>query len=144
MAKTADSFGLTLCYRNRMDSKKTRQPKPSTQAIRSSLSSARCGQPWQSPVSSDVGVAELRRRPTQRRSRAECAQLRNPYREGGGEVRAAGAHIADSNMNLFIRVSLAISYRGGTDRLSLSETTGSVHDSPSAPIEWSIELLEAL
>jgi len=72
------------------------------------------------------------------------AQLRTPYREGGWEVRQLVHHIADSHMNMFIRVRLALTEDAPQIRPYDETTWALLHDSTSAPIEWSLELLEAL
>ncbi len=61
-----------------------------------------------------TGWARLRRwrsLPEQLRNAVDgldSAQLNTPYREGGWTVRQLVHHIADSHMNAFIRVRLAL------------------------------------
>jgi hypothetical protein len=70
-------------------------------------------------------------------------QLGTPYREGGWTVRQLVHHIADSHMNAFCRVRLALTEKSpvitGYDEKAWAE----LHDS-AAPVEWSLTLIESL
>ena len=70
-------------------------------------------------------------------------QLDTPYREGGWTVRQLVHHIADSHMNAFIRIRLALTGDNPTITPYNEAAWARLHDS-SAPIEWSLELIEAL
>jgi uncharacterized damage-inducible protein DinB len=71
------------------------------------------------------------------------AQLSAPYREGGWSLRQVVHHIADSHMNAFIRVRLALTEDWPTIKPYDEVAWAKLHDS-AAPVEWSLELVEAL
>jgi uncharacterized damage-inducible protein DinB len=90
-----------------------------------------------------AAIAEL---PEQLRNAADgldSAQLNTPYREGGWTVRQLVHHIADSHMNAFIRVRLALTEDWPTIKPYDEQAWATLHDS-AAPIEWSLELIESL
>ena len=70
-------------------------------------------------------------------------QLGTPYREGGWTVRQLVHHIADSHMNAFVRIKLALSEDWPTIKPYDEKTWATLHDS-AAPVEWSLNLIEAL
>jgi uncharacterized damage-inducible protein DinB len=70
--------------------------------------------------------------------------LTTPYREGGWTVRQLVHHIADSHMNAYVRVRLALTEDGPTISTYDEKAWAELHDSMSAPVEWSLELLESL
>ena len=70
-------------------------------------------------------------------------QLGTPYREGGWTVRQLVHHIADSHMNAFIRVRLALTEDWPTILGYDEKAWAKLHDS-SAPVGWSVALLENL
>jgi len=70
-------------------------------------------------------------------------QLNTPYREGGWTVRQLVHHIADSHMNAFIRIRLALTEDWPTIKAYDEKSWATLHDSV-APVEWSLELIEAL
>ena len=71
------------------------------------------------------------------------AQLDTPYRDGGWTVRQVVHHVPDSHMNAFIRVRLALTEDWPTIKPYNEAAWATLHDS-TAPIEWSLELLESL
>ncbi|NYF79165.1 YfiT family bacillithiol transferase [Granulicella arctica] len=71
------------------------------------------------------------------------AQLSTPYREGGWSVRQVVHHVADSHMNAFIRVRLALTEDWPTIKPYDEKAWSELHDA-MAPIEWSLELVESL
>ena len=73
----------------------------------------------------------------------EDAQLNTPYREGGWTVRQLVHHIADSHMNAFLRVRLALTEEAPTITPYNQDAWAALHDS-AAPVEWSLELVESL
>ena len=90
-----------------------------------------------------AGIAEL---PTELRnavSGLDNAQLNTPYREGGWTVRQLVQHIADSHMIAFIRVRLALTEDWPTVQPYDEKAFATLHDS-SAPVEWSLELIESV
>jgi len=70
-------------------------------------------------------------------------RLDTPYREGGWTVRQLVHHIADSHMNAFIRVRLALTEDWPTILGYDEKAWAKLHDS-SAPVGWSVALLENL
>ena len=72
------------------------------------------------------------------------AQLSTPYRDGGWTVRQLVHHIADSHMNAFTRVRLALTEDCPTIKPYKEDAWANLHDSVDAPIEWSLELTESL
>ncbi|MEO6803727.1 MAG: YfiT family bacillithiol transferase [Granulicella sp.] len=70
-------------------------------------------------------------------------QLNTPYREGGWTVRQVVHHIADSHMNSFIRLRMALTEDWPTITAYNEAAWATLHDS-AAPVEWSLELIEAL
>jgi hypothetical protein len=71
-------------------------------------------------------------------------ELATPYREGGWTVRQLVHHIADSHMNAFLRVRLALTQDNPTIVPYDEKAWAELHDSISAPVEWSLELIESL
>lgn len=69
--------------------------------------------------------------------------LVTPYREGGWTVRQVVHHLADSHMNAFIRVRLALTEDWPTITAYDEAAWAELHDS-LAPVEWSLELVESL
>lgn len=72
-----------------------------------------------------------------------AARLGTPYREGGWTVRQLVHHIADSHMNAFTRVRLALTEDWPTIKPYDEKAWANLHDS-LAPVEWSLELVESL
>jgi uncharacterized damage-inducible protein DinB len=73
----------------------------------------------------------------------DAAQLNTPYREGGWNVRQLVHHIADSHMNAFVRVRLALTEDWPTIKTYDEKAWAMLHD-VAAPVEWSLELVESL
>jgi len=71
-------------------------------------------------------------------------QLRTPYREGGWTVQQLVHHIADSHMNCFVRVRLALTEDFPTIVAYDEKAWAKLRDSEAAPVEWSLELVEGL
>jgi hypothetical protein len=70
-------------------------------------------------------------------------QLDTPYREGGWTVRQLVHHIADSHMNAFVRVRLALTEDWPTITPYDEKAWAMLHDA-EAPVGWSVALLENL
>jgi uncharacterized damage-inducible protein DinB len=70
-------------------------------------------------------------------------QLNTPYREGGWTVRQLVHHVADSHMNAFCRVRLALTEEAPTIKPYDEKAWAELHDS-EAPIKWSLSLIEGL
>lgn len=71
------------------------------------------------------------------------AQLSTPYRDGGWTLRQVVHHVADSHMNAFVRVRLALTEDWPKIKPYNQAAWATLHDS-AAPVEWSLELVEAL
>ncbi len=71
-------------------------------------------------------------------------QMETPYREGGWTVRQLVHHIADSHMNFSTRVRFALTEDAPTIKPYDEKAWADLHDSNRAPVEWSLELLEAM
>ena len=76
------------------------------------------------------------------RGRTE-AQLDTPYRPGGWTVRQLVHHVADSHMNAYIRVKLALTEDAPAIKAYDENEWAKLSDS-SAPIDMSLTLLTAL
>ncbi|ULT55061.1 bacillithiol transferase BstA [Neobacillus drentensis] len=70
-------------------------------------------------------------------------QLATPYRLGGWTVRQVVHHLADSHMNAYIRIKLALTEENPTIKPYQEEKWAELPDSKS-PINVSLELLTAL
>jgi uncharacterized damage-inducible protein DinB len=91
-------------------------------------------------------IATLAELPEQLRNAVDglsSAALSTPYREGGWTVRQVVHHIADSHMNALIRVKLSLTEEWPTVKPYDEAAWAKLHDM-SAPVEWSLELIEAL
>ena len=91
-------------------------------------------------------IASIAEMPEELRNAVEgldSDQLNTPYREGGWTVRQLVHHIADSHMNAFIRMRLALTEDWPTIKPYDEKAWATLHDSV-APVEWSLELIEAL
>ena len=72
------------------------------------------------------------------------AQLDTPYRPGGWTVRQTVHHVADSHMNSFIRLRLALTEHEPTIRPTIRRRGRELADSRTAPVELSLQLIENL
>src|SRR5229473_3351868 len=72
------------------------------------------------------------------------AQLETPYREGGWTVRQVVHHIADSHLNAYIRLRLALTENEPTIKPYEEGLWANLPDAKSAPPEISLTLLEPL
>ncbi len=71
-------------------------------------------------------------------------QLDTPYREGGWTVRQVVHHVADSHMNAYVRLKLAVTEDAPTIK-SYDETAwAELSDSKLTPVEVSLTLVESL
>ncbi len=88
-------------------------------------------------------IAEL---PEQMRNAVEDLgewEINSPYREGGWTVRQLVHHVADSHMNAFVRIRLALTEDWPLVNNYDQDAWAALHDS-MAPVEWSLELMESL
>lgn len=72
------------------------------------------------------------------------ARLSKPYREGGWTVRQLLHHIADSHMNAYCRMKLALTEDWPPITDYNEAKWAQLHDAEVAPAEWSLELIESL
>lgn len=72
------------------------------------------------------------------------AQLDTPYREGGWTVRQLVHHIADSHMNAYVRIRLALTEDWPTIKPYDEKLWAELPDARTAPIQPSLDLLTAL
>jgi len=72
------------------------------------------------------------------------AQLDTPYREGGWTVRQLVHHIADSHLNAYVRVRLALTEDNPTVTDYDENAWAEMADAKAAPVEWSLSLLTGL
>lgn len=106
-------------------------------------------QPIAEPISQDdfLGAFHtLAALPEQLRNAVEGMsdnQIDTPYREGGWTVRQLVHHISDSHMNAFSRFKLALTEEWPTISAYNEATWAELHDS-AAPVEWSLEIVEAI
>jgi hypothetical protein len=71
-------------------------------------------------------------------------QLDTPYREGGWTVRQTVHHYADSHMNAFVRLRLALTEENPTIKPYDEKSWAMLRDSTGAPVGWSLDLIESL
>jgi len=72
------------------------------------------------------------------------AQLDTPYREGGWNPRQVIHHIADSHMNAYIRLKLALTEDNPAVKPYDENLWAELHDVKTVPVNISITLLHAL
>ena len=70
-------------------------------------------------------------------------QLDTPYREGGWTLRQVVHHVADSHINAYVRVKLALTEENPTVKPYEEQLWAELPDS-RLPIDLSLELLEQL
>jgi hypothetical protein len=71
-------------------------------------------------------------------------QLETPYREGGWTVRQTVHHVADSHINAYCRLRLALTEENPTIRPYEEQLWAELSDGKSGPIGLSLALLDAL
>lgn len=72
------------------------------------------------------------------------AQLNTPYREGGWNIKQVVHHLADSHMNAYCRIKLAITEEKPTIKVYDENAWATLPDNDIVPINVSITLLHAL
>jgi uncharacterized damage-inducible protein DinB len=72
------------------------------------------------------------------------AQLDTPYREGGWTVRQVVHHVADSHINAYIRLRLALTENEPTIKPYEEAVWAKLEDAAHAPVEVSLKLIEPL
>lgn len=71
-------------------------------------------------------------------------QLDTQYREGGWTVRQIVHHLPDSHMNAYIRFKLTMTEDQPTIKPYKQQVWAELHDAKTAPVEYSLSLLESL
>lgn len=71
-------------------------------------------------------------------------QLDTPYRDGGWTVRQLVHHVADSHMNAYIRIRLALTEDWPTIKPYDEKLWAELADARTAPVDISLDLLDAL
>jgi uncharacterized damage-inducible protein DinB len=71
-------------------------------------------------------------------------QLATPYRDGGWTVRQVVHHLADSHLNAFVRFKLALTEDRPTVKTYEQQLWAETPDAKSAPVEFSLALVESL
>ncbi|MCX6275335.1 MAG: bacillithiol transferase BstA [Bacteroidetes bacterium] len=71
-------------------------------------------------------------------------QLDTPYREGGWTIRQVVHHLPDSHVNAYVRFKLALTEDNPTIRPYMEERWAELPDGKSAPIENSLDVLDAI
>src|SRR5450432_4032455 len=72
------------------------------------------------------------------------AQLDTPYRPGGWTVRQLVHHVADSHMNAYVRLKLALTEDAPLIKPYLEAKWAELHDSKTLPVDVSSNLLDSL
>jgi hypothetical protein len=72
------------------------------------------------------------------------AQLDTPYREGGWTARQVAHHVPDSHLQGYVRFKLAMTEDAPTIKTYEQAAWGDTEDSRSAPVDFSLDLLEGL
>ena len=71
-------------------------------------------------------------------------QLDTPYREGGWTVRQVAHHIADSHINSYVRLRLALTEGEPTIKPYEEQLWAELFDARTAPVAPSVQMLESL
>ena len=71
-------------------------------------------------------------------------QLDTPYRDGGWTIRQVVHHTADSHLNCYIRVKLALTEDNPTIRPYLEAKWAEIPEEKTAPVEVSLNILDAI
>ena len=71
-------------------------------------------------------------------------QLDTPYREGGWTLRQVVHHVADSHLNAYIRLRLALTEKEPTIKPYEEGVWAKLEDAEHAPVEVSLRLIDPL
>lgn len=99
------------------------------------------------PASIPSLIAEIEALPAQLRAASgglNEEQLDTPYRPGGWTVRQTVHHVADSHMNSYIRLRLALTENEPTIKPYNQPAWGELADARTAPVDLSLDLLAAM
>ena len=72
------------------------------------------------------------------------AQLDTPYREGGWTIRQVVHHVADSHINSYMRIKLAVTEDNPTIKPYKEERWAELQEAKHAPVELTLPLIDAL
>jgi len=100
-----------------------------------------------SPAQRETAIAVIADLPGNLRSAVSGlseAQLDTPYREGGWTVRQLVHHVADSHINAYTRMRLALTEDWPTIKPYQEARWAESADAKTLPVEVSLSLLEAL
>lgn len=92
-------------------------------------------------------IAEVEACPGQMRSALaglDERQLETPYRDGGWTVRQVVHHVPDSHMNAYCRFRLALTEDEPAIRTYEESRWAELPDAKTGPVDWSLDLLDAL
>ncbi|MEO7359055.1 MAG: YfiT family bacillithiol transferase [Gemmatimonadaceae bacterium] len=95
----------------------------------------------------DAAVATLATQPARLRAAVRDltdAQLDTPYRPGGWTVRQLAHHVADSHVNMYIRLKLALTEDNPTIKPYDQDAWGLLPDIKEIPVETSLVLIDAV
>ncbi len=71
-------------------------------------------------------------------------QLETPYREGGWTIQQVVHHVADSHLNAFIRLKLALTEDNPTVKPYKEELWAALEDTKQVPVNVSVTMLHAV
>ena len=92
-------------------------------------------------------ISEIEKLPAQLRIAVKGlndAQLDTPYRDGGWTLRQVVHHLADSHMNAYTRIKLALTEDHPTIKPYSEKLWAEMDDAKKLPVEVSIAILEPL
>ena len=72
------------------------------------------------------------------------SQIDTPYRDGGWTIRQVVHHLPDSHMNAYVRMKLAVTESSPAIKAYDEAAWAELPEARSAPVEISLDLLEAL
>lgn len=75
---------------------------------------------------------------------ATAEKLATPYRPGGWTLRQLVHHVADSHLNAYTRIKLALTEDIPTIKPYDQDAWSQTADSLEAPVEWSLSILDGL
>jgi uncharacterized damage-inducible protein DinB len=99
------------------------------------------------PALRQTAIAEIADTPAKMRAATKGltdAQLETPYREGGWTVRQVVHHVPDSHINAYIRLRFALTETAPTIKPYEESVWANLEDAKNAPVEVSLNLLDAL
>ncbi|MEM8964860.1 MAG: YfiT family bacillithiol transferase [Bacteroidota bacterium] len=99
------------------------------------------------PAGREKYLTEIEQLPSEMRNTVtglSDEQLDIPYREGGWTIRQVVHHVPDSHVNSYIRYRWTLTENQPTIKAYYEDRWGELPDAASAPVEPSLQLLEAL